>query len=41
MAVEGEQMHKLRTLTAGIAAAAAIAIVASAAVPALADPPTS
>jgi ABC-type phosphate transport system substrate-binding protein len=41
MAVEGEQMHKLRTLTAGIAAAAAIALVASAAVPALADPPTS
>jgi ABC-type phosphate transport system substrate-binding protein len=34
-------MHKLRTLTAGIAAAAAIAVVASAAVPALADPPTS
>jgi len=33
-------MHKLRTLTAGIAAAAAIAVVASAAVPALADPPT-
>jgi ABC-type phosphate transport system substrate-binding protein len=34
-------MHKLRRLTAGIAAAAAIAVVASAAVPALADPPTS
>jgi len=34
-------MHKLRTLTAGIAAAAAIAVVASAAVPALADPPAS
>jgi ABC-type phosphate transport system substrate-binding protein len=34
-------MHKLRTLTVGIAAAAAIAVVASAAVPALADPPTS
>jgi ABC-type phosphate transport system substrate-binding protein len=34
-------MHKLRTLTAGLAAAAAIAVAASAAVPALADPPTS
>jgi ABC-type phosphate transport system substrate-binding protein len=33
-------MHKLRTLTVGIAAAAAIAVAASA-VPALADPPTS
>jgi ABC-type phosphate transport system substrate-binding protein len=34
-------MHKLRTLTVGIAAAAAIAVAASTAVPALADPPTS
>jgi ABC-type phosphate transport system substrate-binding protein len=32
-------MHKLRRLAAGIAAAAAVAMVATAAVPALADPP--
>jgi ABC-type phosphate transport system substrate-binding protein len=36
--VEGAQMHKLRTLAAGIATAAATAVVATA-VPALADPP--
>src|SRR5580698_6617306 len=36
--VEGAQMHKLRRMAAGIAAAAALAVVATA-VPALADPP--
>jgi ABC-type phosphate transport system substrate-binding protein len=37
--VEGAQMHKLRRMAAGIAAAAAVAMVATTAVPALADPP--
>src|ERR1700692_4393344 len=38
--VEKYSMHKLRKLAAGIAVAAAAAVVASA-VPALADPPTA